>query len=811
MPKASNTPPVEGISIEQLVKKRLDRKDPWRLALVQRHLVWDAVRMARLLDSLLGGYPIGSILVCRVQQDAHGLQHVQHGKGGRKAVALQQGAWQLIDGQQRINALTTIFNGDPQFGRFLVDMTALREHDDIVTRRRDKRASTKYIVLLDATLGPQVLEERSNYLDLSGWCAWAEEQTRPKLQQLAARAARERRLPTRALRALDPQFSPPADPERAKRAADRFAALVRAWTEETIPLQRLSLEGPKDVLQVFSRVNLEGVALSADDVFFAAVKTIWHPAEEHLQRVATQVGLVDRFTALRLLARLASMSLGAGDLMPLRVDRLNGQKGKELIRRMMEIAKAESAALRRVGIISKWLTKASVLGHGLRLVHRTLLDPVLAWAAVNEQLDTQPDARRWLPAIESFLLGAQAYRWPTVLRDAFATLAFRHALQSGIAGASFPTMDIVRATHRQWPGLTVARRSVRASGSPADQVQLATENAGLFLAISQQLPFRQPLRVPADGRRQRRLEWDHIFPQALADRMKFKGANGAYSHHAYRSLVWSAGNLWALDAELNNRASDMWPSEKFELLDSKAGTNGLPTRWPDAAHAFLTASERKYLLAAEIHLRADKVEEGMVEFRKYAESRSHRIYDYVAGKFPDLQNFSSSNVLAGISAVEPSPDGGKVSSAMGLAAMPAGPTRLSTEPDPRANNFASVTGEATRLGVQAELQSLIDRGQAAGLHARPHVSSVMFTPPANKTRMAFTVWPQGNPPRSFRICRSAGTFAEFFAGVKAEEVRRRLGPDGEATLSADDVGRFIAELEALMAKNSGHGSGEGSG
>ena len=33
--------------------------DPWQLALVQRSLVWDEVRIARLLDSLLAGYPIG--------------------------------------------------------------------------------------------------------------------------------------------------------------------------------------------------------------------------------------------------------------------------------------------------------------------------------------------------------------------------------------------------------------------------------------------------------------------------------------------------------------------------------------------------------------------------------------------------------------------------------------------------------------------------------------------------------------------------------------------------------------------------------
>ena len=62
---------VESMSVSDLIRQRLDPDDPWELALVQRHLVWDEVRMARLLDSLLAGYPIGSLLVCRVQQGGH--------------------------------------------------------------------------------------------------------------------------------------------------------------------------------------------------------------------------------------------------------------------------------------------------------------------------------------------------------------------------------------------------------------------------------------------------------------------------------------------------------------------------------------------------------------------------------------------------------------------------------------------------------------------------------------------------------------------------------------------------------------------
>lgn len=46
--------------------------------------------------------------------------------GTRKAVESPSGAWQLLDGQQRINALRCIFTDKGRFRRFLVDMFALR-------------------------------------------------------------------------------------------------------------------------------------------------------------------------------------------------------------------------------------------------------------------------------------------------------------------------------------------------------------------------------------------------------------------------------------------------------------------------------------------------------------------------------------------------------------------------------------------------------------------------------------------------------------------------------------------------------------
>ena len=55
--KGADWPPVEALSVQDLIARHQNKSDPWRLALVQRSEVWDESRVAKLLDSLLVGLP----------------------------------------------------------------------------------------------------------------------------------------------------------------------------------------------------------------------------------------------------------------------------------------------------------------------------------------------------------------------------------------------------------------------------------------------------------------------------------------------------------------------------------------------------------------------------------------------------------------------------------------------------------------------------------------------------------------------------------------------------------------------------------
>ena len=70
---------------------------------------------------------------------------------------------------------------------------------------------------------------------------------------------------------------------------------------------------------MFTRINLEGVRISSDDVFFAGVKTAWPDAEQTLHGVQRSLPVVNRMGALRALARLASVHTEGSDMLPLRI------------------------------------------------------------------------------------------------------------------------------------------------------------------------------------------------------------------------------------------------------------------------------------------------------------------------------------------------------------------------------------------------------------------------------------------------------------------------------------------------------------
>ena len=180
------------------------------------------------------------------------------------------------------------------------------------------------------------------------------------------------------------------------------------------------------MLEVFTRINRAGVQVAGEDLFFAAVKTLWAEAEQAVARVVDRLGpseedsvnvtpLVGRMGVLRTLARLAARAVRQADPLPLTVDRLSGPRGDAVINGMQTLSDPDGPPLRRMVAALHAVMRSSTLGFGLHSVDDRLWDDVLAWAAVNERINDAVWLQEQLPSIDAYLLGASSFRYSSVL------------------------------------------------------------------------------------------------------------------------------------------------------------------------------------------------------------------------------------------------------------------------------------------------------------------------------------------------------------------------------------------------------------
>lgn len=542
---------VESLSVGDIVARSQDPTHPWRLPIVQRHVVWDEFRVAKLLDSMLAGYPIGTLLVCVTGADVPTFQL----GGGRRRAQVEPQAEQLLDGQQRTWALKTLFCGDAddvQGGEFFLRLYGDRP-EELRPGRRDRRI-LGYVAWANGGRSPfgDDADDRGEWLSLRALGdRLAGLSEHPGLSDASAAVVR------RFLRGTDPALRAPEAQElgRARRRLDELASW---WFEPRIPVLKTTLATPRDVLEVFARANMEGVATSAADLFFAAVRTRWPAAEEVLDELCTICPLLNLRSALRLVTRLSSYGLGRGDSVPFDIKKLEGPTGEALIQEMERMARSPKTR-RRLGSTARWLIDESGLGYALWFVDGHLLDHVLGWSVCAPRKPSPRD----LQDLARYAYWGTALRLYPVLRSGFSRGAMRRCVDRppGVR----PLEALLGAAREYRDGALAYRRAaVRRpfEGSRNDRAwqrrQVVNDRGALFLSVAQELPH--DLGYPID--------WDHIFPKARRTRLKWRGESGEewLCYHPDAWAVWRAGNLMALDAPTNRSLQDELPGTKLARL-----------------------------------------------------------------------------------------------------------------------------------------------------------------------------------------------------------------------------------------------------
>jgi uncharacterized protein with ParB-like and HNH nuclease domain/predicted transport protein len=107
-----------------------------------------------------------------------------------------------------------------------------------------------------------------------------------------------------------------------------------------------------------------------------------------------------------------------------------------------------------------------------------------------------------------------------------------------------------------------------------------------------------------------------------------------------------------------------------------------------------------------------------------------------------------------------------------------------------------VVEEAADPAVQSALLAVVEGAVRNGLYPRPWKRSLMFAPPANRSRALFTLTIRDDDRVDLGCWGEA--FETFYA-LEPAEVERQLGPAGPTTLQAEEVVALIDRLDELMA------------
>lgn len=128
---------------------------------------------------------------------------------------------------------------------------------------------------------------------------------------------------------------------------------------------------------------------------------------------------------------------------------------------------------------------------------------------------------------------------------------------------------------------------------------------------------------------------------------------------------------------------------------------------------------------------------------------------------------------------------------------PAATARRASTPSPSPE---AVLVLADQNGVGAVVRTLYKAALDLGFYAKPNAKSIMFAPPANRTRCLFVVWVdrRQREPGTAKAYIAPEAFEQFY-GIKESELVAAVGPMEYVMLDQAGAERVAAGLKRLMA------------
>lgn len=360
----------------------------------QRMEAWGYKEITDLLEAVLRGLPVGSVLILEVGDDTPFVSRPMAGAPvtGERVTEL------LLDGQQRLTALWRAFNNDYEDRTYYLEMPEKRDVE------------------------PEVIS-------ISRW--WKNGRRFPVWADDPAACWRKRLVP---IHVLHPGGDGEAEMDRWIKQAiqvlegqDEMAEIQKAKLENqlsrellklrqqvaqfNLPFLSLPVKTPKEVaLDVFIKMNTRTVRLTTFDVIVAQTE---EATGESLHDLVS--GLIGRLPALAAYDAPEDLALGAMALLQDRVPNQTGYLGLDLGQMVRDWPILETGAK----AATKFLEEEGIFDNK-RLPTESVLAPLIAlWTFVPDQPDRHGNARILL----------RKYIWRAFFTDRYERAAATAALQ----------------------------------------------------------------------------------------------------------------------------------------------------------------------------------------------------------------------------------------------------------------------------------------------------------------------------------------------------------------------------------------------
>ncbi len=638
---ANATSIANSLSVENVLAASR-KTGEWYLPVTQRAFEWNRNQVSALADSVLLGFPIGSLLIATHDSDYYLFDPAEK---VRKRVEGKKHRDLILDGQQRCTALMIAFDGDPFPDRGQRQGLHLWIN---VLERDPKFSDFPEMFVSKYRYFWHQMPERKN---ADGGVNTGLNNLKKKERKMIGLGHNQ---PRRGWLPLDILYKMSGTDSIRKLAAaaelkqndslevleDIVQRIKLAKRRCNVPVLQLEPEQHDDALthlhQVFIRINTGGSQLSPLDIFFAGVKKFWTDAEEHVATIVDMGhGLLNRKSAITLIARCAAKTLDE-DRNPTRLDAqlLSAFSTKDgnnkLVSRMREITPDSGSSQFERSVDQVCGLLRSKLHSGADHLYQEAIAAAIGWNMAH----VEATGKKAIPvhsqkAIIGFTFWTAFYSVKKG-RDRFGRRTFALAWKAGQSGEPFPRF----ITDKMWEvcfehqmvkeHLPVSLPKIIAlekRENDKDTNQWLIEK-GLRSARALSLGVFQKLEHSP-------IDWDHI----IADNFGREMLRDRHGLHKATYWLGSTANFAGIDSRANRVLQDRPPSRKLSNTQEESYKN----RSFICTDPNLLEEEEKILKKIERLLEKRKMDSAHRQMRNFVEQRSQRIWTElirVAGKPP---------------------------------------------------------------------------------------------------------------------------------------------------------------------------------